>query len=118
MRDLQGRIRDARTDLTKDREVLDPGESAEVDTQGDIGFALIQLKADTLHTIDIALRRLEDDTYGVCVDCGAKIAERRLRALPFAVRCRDCEDVREAAGQRERPMPRGASSSLALAMFN
>ena len=113
MQEVRGRIRDVRTDITKDREVLDQGESSEVDNQEDIEFALIQMKADTLHTINIALRRLKDDTYGICVECGVEIAERRLSVLPFALRCRDCEAAREAAAQRERSMPRRGSTSLA-----
>ena len=73
--------------------MLDEGESSEVDIQEDIEFALIQMKAETLNKIDAALRRLNEDTYGVCFECGAEIAEQRLRALPFAVRCKDCEEV-------------------------
>jgi hypothetical protein len=49
MREVQGRIRDARTDITKERQVLDQGESSEVDVQEDIEFALIQMKAETLN---------------------------------------------------------------------
>ena len=112
--EVQGRIRDARTDSTKERQVLDQGESSEVDIQEDIEFALIQMKAETLNKIDVALRRLNEDTYGVCFECGAEIAERRLRALPFAVRCRDCEEARETAEQRERIMARRGSSSLVV----
>jgi len=110
--EVQGRIRDARTDTTKERQVLDQGESSEVDVQGDIEFALIQMKAETLNKIDEALRRLNEDTYGVCFECGDEIAERRLRALPFAVRCKDCEAARETAEQRERVMSRSGSSWL------
>lgn len=116
MHEVQGRIRDARTDGTKERQVLDQGESSEVDTQEDIEFALIQMKAETLNKIDVALRRLNEDTYGVCFECGAEIAERRLRALPFAVHCRDCEEARETAEQRERLMARRGSSSLVVEM--
>jgi DnaK suppressor protein len=93
--DVQDRIRAARTDRDIDREVLDVAESSEVDSQHDIGFALIQLKAETLNRIDAALRRLEQGSYGECFECGNEIAEARLRALPFAVRCRDCEERRE-----------------------
>jgi DnaK suppressor protein len=114
MREVQGRIRDARTDITKDRQVLDQGESSEVDIQEDIEFALIQMKAETLNKIDVALRRLNDDTYGVCFECGDEIAERRLRALPFAVRCKDCEEARETAQQRESIIARRGSSSLVV----
>ena len=41
-----------------------------------------------------------------------EIAEKQLRALPFAVRCKDCEEAREMAERRERMMAsrRGASS--------
>ncbi len=116
MREVQGRIRDARTDVTKARQVLDQGESSEVDIQEDIEFALIQMKAETLNKIDVALRRLNEDTYGVCFECGGEIAERRLRAIPFAVRCKDCEEAREAAEQRERIVSRRGSSSFVVEM--
>ena len=114
IREVQGRIRDARTDITKERQVLDQGESSEVDVQGDIEFALIQMKAETLNKIDVALRRLNEDTYGVCFECGDEIEERRLRALPFAVRCKDCEEARETAEQRDRIMARRASSPFVV----
>jgi DnaK suppressor protein len=108
---VQGKIRDVRSSEGKDREVLDQGESSEVDIQEDIEFALIQMKSETLNKIDAALRRLEEDTYGNCFECGDEISEARLRALPFAVRCIDCEEARESAEQRERMMARRSSSS-------
>jgi RNA polymerase-binding transcription factor len=113
MLDVQRKIRDVRTDGITERGVLDTAESSEVDTQDDIEFALIQLKAETLNKIDDALLRIEQGTYGDCSECGGEIAEARLRALPFAVRCRDCEDVREATDQRERALAqRGGFSAL------
>ena len=110
--DVQGRMRDVRADGNKDRDVLDQGESSEVDIQEDIEFALIQMKSETLNKIDAALRRLEEGTYGGCFECGEEISEARLRALPFAVRCKDCEEARETAEQRERQLSqrRGAST--------
>src|SRR5688572_27974408 len=111
MNAVQGKIRDARADGSKDREVLDQGESSEVDIQDDIEFALIQMKSETLNKIDAALRRLEEHTYGNCFECGDEISEARLRALPFAVRCKDCEEARETAEQRDRMMARKSSSS-------
>jgi DnaK suppressor protein len=110
MSDVQGRMRDVRgTD--KDRDVLDQGESSEVDIQEDIEFALIQMKSETLNKVDAALRRLDEGTYGGCFECGEEISEARLRALPFAVRCKDCEEARETAEQRERALARKSGSS-------
>jgi DnaK suppressor protein len=116
--EVQGKIRDGRRDYTKEREVLDEGESSEVDIQDEIEFALIQMKAETLGKIDAALRRIEEGTYGECFECGEDIPEARLRALPFALRCRDCEEAREAAELRERMSQRRNSSALFVNMVN
>ena len=100
--ELQEKIRAARTDGIADRDVVDDAESSELDIQDEIGFALIQLKIEMLRQIDAALRRVEEGRYGDCFECGAGIAQARLHALPFAVRCRDCEQGREAADGRGR----------------
>jgi len=111
MHEVHGKIRDARADGTKERDVLDQGESSEVDIQDEIEFALIQMKAETLKKIDTALRRLGEDTYGGCFECGTEIAQARLRALPFAVRCKECEETHETVEQRERVMAQRRGSS-------
>ena len=117
MSEVQGRMRDVRAE--GDREVLDQGESSEVDIQEDIEFALIQMKSETLNKINEALRRLEEGTYGNCFECGDEIAEARLRALPFAVRCKDCEAARETAEQRARVIAsKRGSSTLFFDMAN
>ncbi len=111
---VQDKMRDVRAtgEVTKLSEVFDAGESSEADIQEDIELALIQMKSETLSRVDDALGRLEQGTYGNCFDCGEEIAEKRLRALPFAVRCKDCEEAKENAEQRERHLAarRGASS--------
>lgn len=100
--DVQGRIRDARAEDATQRQSIDQGEVSELDTQDEIEFALLQMKAETLNRIDTALRRLDEGSYGNCIQCGSEIAEARLRALPFAVRCRDCEEALETDEERER----------------
>ena len=112
--EVQERMREARSEnaSSKLNEVLDAGESSEADIQEDIEFALIQMKAETLNKITEALSRLEEGTFGYCFDCGEEISPKRLRALPFAVRCKECEEAREVAVQRERTQAqrRGATS--------
>jgi DnaK suppressor protein len=113
--EVQGKMRDVRLEGTwgaKSTEVLDAVESSEADIQDDIEFALIQMKSETLNKIEDALARLEQGDYGNCFECGDEIAEKRLRALPFAVRCKDCEEAREVAERRERQLAarRGAPS--------
>ena len=111
---VQDKMRDVRStgEVTKLSEVFDAGESSEADIQEDIELALIQMKSETLSRVDDALTRLEQGNYGNCFECGEEIAEKRLKALPFAVRCKDCEEAKENADQRERQVAarRGASS--------
>src|SRR5262245_9797652 len=113
--EVQGKMRGVREEGTwggKLNEVLDAVESSEADIQEELEFALIQMKSETLNKVNDALVRLEQGDYGYCYECGEEIAEKRLRALPFAVRCKDCEEQREIAEQRERQLNarRGASS--------
>lgn len=112
MRELHAKIRDVRAENTHEHNVLDEGEISDADIQEEIGFALIQMKSETLDRINTALRRISEGTYGICFECGDEIAEPRLRALPFAVRCKDCEESREVADRRERMAARRNSSSL------
>jgi DnaK suppressor protein len=115
--DVQVKIRDARTDATLERHAIDQGESPEVDIQNEIEFALIQMKSETLSKIDTALRQIEEDVYGQCVECGTEIANARLLALPFAVRCRDCEEAHEASAQRDRKMSPDRASTPFFHVF-
>ena len=118
--EVQGKMRGVREEGTwggKLNEVLDAVESAEADIQEDLEFALVQMKSETLNKVNDALVRLEQGNYGNCFDCGDEIAEKRLRALPFAVRCKDCEEARETAEQRERQLTaRRGTSSLFMDM--
>ena len=118
--EVQGKMRDVRADGSwggKVNEVLDAVESSEIDIQDEIEFALIQMKSETLNKVNDALGRLEQGNYGNCFECGEEIAEKRLRALPFAVRCKDCEEAREAAEQRQRQVAaRRGTASLFLDM--
>ena len=45
-----------------------------------------------LRSIESALGRIRDGTYGTCLSCGEEIDERRLGAVPWALRCVQCEE--------------------------
>jgi DnaK suppressor protein len=102
--DVQGRMREARTAPETSGAGIDESERSELDFQDDVNFALLQMKADTLVMIDAALTRLRSGMYGDCTECDQPIAEARLRALPFAVRCKDCAEAQEEADARNRPL--------------
>ncbi|MBI5904902.1 MAG: TraR/DksA family transcriptional regulator [Deltaproteobacteria bacterium] len=55
--------------------------------------------------IDDALDRIEENTYGQCEECGVKIPRPRLKVLPFAKYCVECQEKteREEKYTREEP---------------
>ena len=116
LNEVQVKMRDVRAEgaLGEAQGVLDAAETSEADIQDDIEFALIQMKSETLHKIEEALARLDEGTFGYCFECGDEISERRLRALPFAVRCKDCEEAREIAEQRQRQMSQRRAGGFLL----
>ena len=81
---------------------FDDGEVSDVDVQQDLELALVQMKLETLRQIDAALDRLDAGRYGRCAECGEEIAASRLKALPFAVRCLDCQEARESDERKRR----------------
>ncbi len=61
----------------------------------EIGTTLEEHDERLLAEIDAALRRIEDGTYGKCVNCGAPIPQERLEAMPWATLCIDCKRKEE-----------------------
>jgi DnaK suppressor protein len=114
LNEVHEKMRDVRAVGSSGEGVLDSAETSESDIQDEIELALIQMKSETLHKIEEALTRLDENTYGNCFECGDEISERRLRALPFAVRCKDCEEAREMAEQRERQLTQRRSSGFLI----
>jgi RNA polymerase-binding transcription factor DksA len=74
-----------------------------------IDKTLLQTRSATLAHLDDALGQIDSGRYGVCVECGDRISKERLVALPFAVRCRDCEARREQQLGRAQASQRSAS---------
>ncbi len=49
---------------------------------------------DLLAKVDEAIGRIEEGSYGNCVDCGKAIPVARLDALPYATLCVECASTR------------------------
>jgi DnaK suppressor protein len=68
---------------------------AAANTARDLEFALDAHDTTEIAAVDAALQRIADGVYGACVDCGAHIAEARLKAAPEASRCIACQEKLE-----------------------
>ncbi|HVA30862.1 MAG TPA: TraR/DksA C4-type zinc finger protein [Gaiellaceae bacterium] len=64
-------------------------ETATATLDREIDFTLEENSGQVLAEIDAALKRIDDGTYGACVECGSEIAPERLEAYPWASLCID-----------------------------
>lgn len=87
-------------------DAVDVGDAAVSQLEQEFDIALAELAAQELRQVDRALERLEGGDYGFCLDCGEPISGKRLQALPFAVRCRECEERQEGGEHSRRLAPR------------
>ncbi len=53
-------------------------------------LSLLENDEDTLGKIEAALERIEDGTYGSCVECECRIPKTRLNAIPYTPHCVKC----------------------------
>jgi DnaK suppressor protein len=58
-------------------------------------LSLLQNSERLLAQVEAALARFERGTYGVCEQCGESIDPARLKALPYATLCMDCQQHSE-----------------------
>ena len=102
--DLRHRVREVRQQGTAkaDQRARDEASLSDAQIQDELELALLQMKSETLTKIDDALDRLDVGDYGVCRECSRAINLQRLQVLPFATRCRQCEEHREAVRKTTR----------------
>jgi len=73
----------------------DDGDLADVAITDSLQAANLNRHRATLRAIEEALLRIDEGTYGTCEDCGEEIAVGRLNAVPFALRCVECQEIQE-----------------------
>ena len=61
----------------------------------ELNFSLSDVERETLMLVEDALRRIENNTYGQCTNCGQSINEKRLKAVPWTRYCLDCQELEE-----------------------
>jgi DnaK suppressor protein len=67
----------------------------------EIQVALVDRRTQQVVQIQDALQRLAEGRYGFCQECDEFVGVPRLRALPFAQRCRDCQGRAEQRARQE-----------------
>ncbi|MFH0947535.1 MAG: TraR/DksA family transcriptional regulator [Elusimicrobiota bacterium] len=78
------------------KDLQEPNVGDEVDAAGDseekeLIFGLSDNEKTMLGLIDAALKKIDSAKYGLCENCSAKISVERLKAMPYARYCINCQ---------------------------
>lgn len=82
----------------------DIGEQGILDLLDDTGLAIVDIRRQQLTQLEEALVKLEAGRYGLCEDCGRKIAAARLQVAPYAACCLPCQAKREGPAATGRTL--------------
>jgi DnaK suppressor protein len=77
----------------------DEVDGIQVNEWREIGFATRELLVDRVNRLSNALDRLDEGSYGTCVECGEAIAPARLRVMPEVETCVRCQENLERYGR-------------------
>jgi DnaK suppressor protein len=109
--------REGRREATANREKIEGtpfGDRLALSPDDEMGFAVADRRAEMLGQIDLALKKMDEGTYGRCEACEEPINPLRLRAHPFAVRCTRCQESWERDhGRAEGGSPEGPAADEA-----
>jgi DnaK suppressor protein len=75
-------------------------DQAAADTDKTLAVHIANRDRNVLSEIDVALRRLEEGSFGECESCGESISDARMKAYPSTTLCIDCKTELESEQQR------------------
>jgi YteA family regulatory protein len=72
-----------------------PADAASETFEREKDMAMDRNVGRLVETIDKALAKMDAGTYGICDRCGTEISKERLKVLPYATFCVECQDIVE-----------------------
>ena len=84
------------------QQVADPVDMTSQAAERELAMQRLDRHAGLVRQLRSAIDRIEDGTYGICLECEEEIAPRRLRAIPWAQRCIQCQEAADRSARRER----------------
>ena len=77
----------------------DPMDEIQYASERDLVIRNVDRDSALLRQVKAALRRIDDGSFGTCIECDSAISPKRLAAVPWAARCIQCQDAADRDGQ-------------------
>ncbi len=89
-------------DLARPSDIGDEGDRADTERTHEVSILLSVRDKEKLDAVEEALERVREGTYGVCEECGDEIGGGRLKAMPLAKSCLNCQSQMEKEKAHQR----------------
>lgn len=93
---------DERTQISGTERMQDGFDTPFGDGSANDHVSRINSDKDQIRAIELAIRMIDQGTYGICQDCNNPIPLSRLEAAPFSTLCITCKEAREKKGPSHR----------------
>jgi DnaK suppressor protein len=67
-------------------------------SERDLAIGNVDRETILLRGVKAALRRVDDGSFGTCIECESAISPKRLAAVPWASRCIQCQEMADREG--------------------
>ena len=98
-KELEGQLEDLYSQKkVSTGDVKDSGDEAQSSILETLNISLQDAEIGEYNMILQALRKINEGAYGICIDCGQPISEKRLISYPDASRCLASQEILEEKG--------------------
>jgi DnaK suppressor protein len=89
-------------DMDEDENFPDPSDRASMESNRNSILRIRDRERKLIFKIQQALQRLDSGEFGICEQCGEKIAMNRLKARPVTTLCIDCKANQEVEEKKAK----------------
>jgi DnaK suppressor protein len=94
--------RDGSRESIRIQQAADPIDMTLLAADREMAMHSLDRRAGLVRQLRSALDRIKDGTYGVCRECEEEIAPKRLKAIPWAELCVQCQEAADRSARGER----------------
>lgn len=107
--DLMGALRNR--DGIAIQKSADQMDEIQYATERDLAIRNVDRESTLLRQVKAALRRIHSGSFGTCPDCEEIISPKRIAAVPWAMRCLQCQGTADREGQQTEDVSESVSNA-------
>ena len=101
------------TDSIRIQQRADPVDMTQEAAERDLAVQILDRESALARRLRSAMERVDDGSYGVCMECEDEIDPKRLKAMPWAEFCIHCQERADGFGSQQKFSPAFEESSEA-----